>query len=184
MNILVSELSREPDLLRDSTEDGQVRIDRLMSNVVPQVWPFIALDADGSVAMDVDARRTLDASYLPFIDRERWERAFADAEAAFLPPATDEATDWVIYHSTGVTLPQDDSSREHLSFFARLGRELSIARFYPEESIGEIRVELSSSEQHCGFPDDGSCDPGKCGQCVARVREVGGEYGLICWCEH
>lgn len=180
MNILVALLRRRQALVDDAIARPAITgdaLERLLQQALPDEWA-VGL-ADSAVL------RQIEGAYIPRIDAETWESALASAGRRE-PVAAPEWVTMVPSASApaGVTLPQDDSPEPRVSMFVRdEGRTRTVSlELQGEPTRSTIAVSIGGG--HCGRPDDGKCDPGDCGRCRERVREDGGEWGLICWCGH
>lgn len=159
-----------------------------------EVVPFVnlaeLLPDDSEAAALVRATRgdllleqQLNESYLRVLPQSQWDenlRLAAHSE-------TTMAAEWVTFlpgHNgdLGVSLPDDSSPVRRLSLFSQLGS--SVRRMSIERVRGDPwSISLSVSGGHCDLPDRGTCDPGRCGGCILRIRE-GPHRGLICACSH
>jgi hypothetical protein len=180
VNILVALLRRRQALVDDAVTRPTITghaLERLLQQALPDEW------AEGLA--DQGVRRQIEAAYIPRIDAETWESARA-AAGRREPVAAPEWVSMVPSASApaGVTLPQDDDPEPRVSMFIRdEGRTRSVS-LELQRQLTRSTVAVSIGGGHCGKPDDGKCDPGSCGRCRKRVREDGGEWGLVCWCGH
>lgn len=195
MNVLVSRLPDHLSVLDERSDDpffagvgGFVSsyvlqgsdLDNLVRPAAPEFW-----ESDGDPDL---IQGMLEAAYLPLTSRRQWteamDRARSEAAALEIDPV-----EWVTFVAAndesrlGLLLPQDSAERQRLSlfaFFAGRIRAVSMER----EPGGRLAMSIRAGMNHCGLPNpEGNCEPGSCGGCTPRVREVG-EWGLVCSCEH
>ncbi len=146
----------------------------ILIEAAPRYWNVISEDGY--------AQSILDGCFLTVIRWADWQEAVALA-----PPAPSLADDWVTCIQTGdsefgLVLPQDSRRQTTVSLFKDIDGRAQVVKFSARRSADEL-VTLSVASGHCGFPTSGRCDPGQCGSCIVRLREIG-EPGLVCWCPH
>jgi hypothetical protein len=121
-------------------------------------------------------------AYLPLVPVLEWERAWQRAEE--LPDSrVGEWVTFVVHEGVeiGVALPDDADPIQRLSlFWAAQG---SGTRF-SLEYVGGTAVGWSGGTLgHCGLPERGRCDTGRCGGC-RLCRRYADPPGLVCTCDH
>ena len=180
MNTLVSLLREQRGLIDNLSTGNEIAgqvLEQLLERTLPDIW--------AAVADDEIVRRQLEACYLPVLDYAVWEGALRSASRR--EPLT--APEWVTFvrisrSTAGITLPQDGAPDPRASMFWRTGDRTHTLSLELASGTRFLRMSTSVGTNHCGMPADGRCDRGDCGGCIARTREEGGEWGLICWCGH
>lgn len=132
-----------------------------------------------------DARRhAIDKIVLPVVKESEWSDSLVDA--SMYP--TVQSPEWVTFIGApdtgfGLTLPDDDSPTEKLSFFTEAEgyRTVDIALTGPNNVITN-----TSEDHHCPLPERSYCSsPGSCGATCQRHEVVQSRgRGLICLCAH
>ncbi len=155
-----------------------------LSELIPHLRELRESLEDGAMALVVDA------SFLPVVAADDWERSRLSAAGR---PAV-VAPEWVTFirgpGADGVTVPDDNTREDKISLFSRTeDGTITIVNIRTAEDVGVSSVSvgtsgtlqrgLSSSGSHCRLPIRGICDRGYCGTC--ELRQV--ERGLVCKCK-
>jgi hypothetical protein len=172
VNLLVRLLLEDPSLVDDLAGGDTVTFSQLVDRLPAE-------SEAASLARPVQGDPALSLGYLQVLTAPEWEDALASAREG----GSSQASEWVTMvagsdGATGLTLPEDASPVKRLSFFSRVGlavRRISIDAVHE----GEVGV----GNGHCGLPSRGTCEPGGCGGCTARLQAVE-PPGIVCVCSH
>lgn len=128
-------------------------------------------------------------AYISLLPTTVWNLALDQAQREVEGQGEFIPTEWATFApipsrpGLGALLPEDVASRPRLSVFIPIANRIRALSLERDPELG-MRASVQVSSGHCGYPDArGFCNPGTCGGCTARIREVG-EWGLTCWCGH
>jgi hypothetical protein len=155
-----------------------------LSEMIPHLRELREVLGNGPMALLVDA------SFLPVVAVDDWERSRLRAESQ----PTVAASEWVTFirgpSRNGVTVPDDNTQEDKVSLFTRAeDGTITTMSIRTAEDVGGPSVSvgtpgtlqrgLSDSGSHCRLPIRGICERGYCGTC--ELRQV--ERGLVCRCK-
>lgn len=183
MNVIALILSRDHGAMRallESATAGVVTYAATATQMAegPQSLQefFRAIDRNREFA------NAFQSAVLPILPMRKWANALATAQRSSVHRGRDEWVACVQYEplGLGLTLPQDNSQRRRLAFFAG---PRSSERVALELRPGLGPRLVTGDSRHCGLPSRARCDAGVCGDCTLAMR-LTSPPGLICTCRH
>jgi hypothetical protein len=182
MNVLTSLLREQPELVdgltAEVTPQGTVtgvQAVGLLRELRSEIWRDVV---ESTSLLD-----QLEFAYLRVLEPRRWDAAVSSARG-YAPASVEEWVTFVAggWPDRGVTLPEDIGADARVSMFLQEDGRTGAFGWALAEGAGSARLSTPPGPGHCGLPDDGTCGPGRCGNCIFRVREEG-EWGAVCWCD-